>query len=213
MKRIRAAERKGAAMGRRRKLTGMRMLITGASQGLGRALALAAAAKGCKLVLAARSEDLLREVVQQAEQAGGEAVAVVADVTRAEDRQRMLEAAVSRFGGLDILINNAGVSATGHFSDAAEPRLRTIMEVNFFALTETTRLAIPILAEGNRPMIVNISSVSGRRATPARSEYCASKFAVQGFTEALRAELVRYGIDVLAVCPGLIGTEFHKHHL
>lgn len=200
-------------MGQRRDLTGLRVLITGASRGLGSSLALAAARRGCRLVLAARSTGPLEQVAHEAEQLGAQVAAVAADVTRAEDRQRMLDTAVQRFGGLDILINNAGVGATGHFSDASEQRLRAIMEVNFFGTTEVTRLAIPLLAQGRTPMIVNVSSVSGKRATPARSEYCASKFAVQGLTESLRAELVRYGIDVLAVCPGLMATDFQKHHL
>jgi short-subunit dehydrogenase len=87
------------------------------------------------------------------------------------------------------------------------------MEVNFFALTETTRVFLPLLRQGNRPAIVNISSIAGKRGIPARSEYSASKFAVQGFSEALRAEMARFGIDVLVVCPGLTQTNFSKNML
>jgi short-subunit dehydrogenase len=189
----------------------MRILITGASQGIGRALAEAATRRGAKLVLVARSEDRLHHLAAELRAGGAAVEAVVADVTNPADRQRMLQAAVDRFGGLDILINNAGIGATGHFAEASEERLRKIMEVNFFALAETIRLAVPILRNGNRPMIVNISSVVGKRALPARSEYSASKYAVQGLSEALRAELVRYGIDVLVVCPGLTATNFPQN--
>src|SRR5262249_45963839 len=125
----------------------------------------------------------------------------------------VVEAAVRHFGGLDILINNAGIGATGHFSDASPERLRTIMEVNFFGVTETTRAFLPLLQGGRRPAIVNISSIAGKRGIPARSEYSASKFALQGFSEALRAELARYGIDVLVICPGLTQTNFSQNML
>jgi len=87
------------------------------------------------------------------------------------------------------------------------------MEVNFFAMTETTRLFLPLLKRGNRPAVVNISSVLGKRSLPGRSEYCASKFAVQGFSEALRAELDKDGVDVLVVCPGLTRTNFGRNML
>ena len=125
----------------------------------------------------------------------------------------MVEAAGRHFGGLDVLVNNAGIGATGHFADGRPERLRTIMEVNFFGLTETTRVCLPLLRQGQTPAIVNISSIAGKRGIPARSEYSASKFAVQGFSEALRAELAKDGIDVLVVCPGLTQTNFSQNML
>ncbi len=200
-------------MGQRRTLPGSRMLITGASQGIGRALALAAAARGARVLAVARSADLLTELADQAKTAGGILVTVQADITSPDDRQAMVEAARHHFGGLDVLVNNAGIGATGHFAECGPERLRSIMEVNFFALAETTRAFIPLLSEGTRPAIVNVSSVAGKRAIPARSEYSASKFAVQGLSEALRAEMVRFGIDVLVVCPGLTDTNFSKNML
>jgi short-subunit dehydrogenase len=96
----------------------------------------------------------------------------------------------------------------GLFEDANPDRVRRIMEVNFFALVEMTRLALPLLKQGVHPMIVNISSILGHRAAPYNSEYSASKFAVHGFSEALRAELARHGIEVLIVSPGTTSTEF-----
>jgi short-subunit dehydrogenase len=195
-------------MGQRRTLAGSRILITGASQGIGRALALAAARRGARVLAAARSEPLLQELAAEARTAGHPLETVVADVTSHADRQRMVDAARRCFGGLDVLVNNAGIGATGHFAEVSPDRLRKIMEVNFFGLTETTRVFLPMLRGGTKPAVVNISSVAGKRAIPARSEYSASKFAVQGFSEALRAELAKDGIDVLVVCPGLTQTNF-----
>jgi short-subunit dehydrogenase len=200
-------------MGQRRTLAGARVLITGASQGIGRALALAAARRGARVLAVARSDDLLQELAAEARSAGSILEPVRADVTSPDDRQAMVEAALRHFGGLDVLVNNAGIGATGHFAECGPERLRAIMEVNFFALTETTRVFIPLLRQGERPAIVNISSIAGKRAIPARSEYSASKFAVQGFSEALRAEMVRFGIDVLVICPGLTDTNFSKNML
>ncbi|MCI0377543.1 MAG: SDR family oxidoreductase [Gemmataceae bacterium] len=198
-------------MGQRRRLAGMRMLITGASQGIGRALALAAAARGALVLAAARNEDLLKELSSQGRYQGGTLEWVQADVTSAVDRQKMVDAALRQFGGLDILVNNAGIGATGHFADVGPERMRKIFEVNFFGLTETVRVFLPILKKGTKPAIVNISSIAGKRGIPARSEYSASKFAVQGFSEALRAELAKDGVDVLVVCPGLTQTNFSQN--
>jgi short-subunit dehydrogenase len=200
-------------MGQRRSLPGLRVLITGASQGIGRSLAVLAAKKGMRVLAAARSDALLQALQTEVRQGDGVLETVHADVTCPEDRRRMVEAAQDFFGGLDVLVNNAGVGATGHMAEASPERLRKIMEVNFFGLTETTRVCLPLLRQGNRPAIVNVSSIAGKRGLPARSDYSASKFAVQGFSEALRPELAREGIDVLVVCPGLTQTNFSQNML
>jgi short-subunit dehydrogenase len=200
-------------MGQRRTIAGSRILITGASQGIGEALAEAAAARGAKVLAAARNGELLAELAKRVKAAGGVLETVQADVTSPDDRRRMVEAAVQHFGGLDILVNNAGIGATGHFADVGAERMRKIFEVNFFGLTETTRVFLPLLKQGQRPAIVNISSIAGKRGIPARSDYSASKFAVQGFSEALRAELAKDGVDVLVVCPGLTQTNFSHNML
>jgi short-subunit dehydrogenase len=197
----------------RRDIRGLRILITGASQGIGRALAEAAASRGARVLAAARSGPLLAELAASVRAAGGVIETVEADVTEAADRSRMVQAAEQHFGGLDVLVNNAGIGATGHFAEVGPDRLRKIMEVNFFGLTETTRVCLPALKKGNTPAIVNISSIAGKRGIPARSEYSASKFAVQGFSEALRAELDKDGIEVLVVCPGLTQTNFSQNML
>jgi short-subunit dehydrogenase len=194
-------------MGRRRDIAGSRMLITGASQGIGRELAVLAARQGARVLAGARSAELLRELTAEGVQT------LQADVTSAVDRKAMADAMTRFFGGLDVLVNNAGIGATGHFGEASEGRLRQIFEVNFFGLSELTRICLPLLKQGNRPAIVNISSIVAKRGLPGRSEYSASKFAVAGLSEALRAELAIYGIDVLVINPGLTQTNFPKNML
>jgi NAD(P)-dependent dehydrogenase (short-subunit alcohol dehydrogenase family) len=156
-------------MGRHCPVQGSRLLITGASQGIGRALALEAARRGARVLAAARSENQLRELAEEIHKTRGTIAIVAADVTRPEDRQKMVEAALKHYDGLDILVNNAGIGATGHFADCGPDRLRKIMEVNFFGLTETTRVCLPLLKKGRQPAIVNISSIAGKRGIPARS--------------------------------------------
>lgn len=195
----------------RRQLAGLRLLVTGASQGIGKALAEAAARRGAKVLAVARNAALLDAMKQRLASDGLSIETLIADVTSHEDRQRMVMVAHDRFGGLDVLINNAGIGATGHFVEASPDRLRRIMEVNFFGLTETTRAFLPLLRQGRTPAIVNISSIAGLRGIPARSEYSASKFAVEGFSEALRAELAKWDIDVIVICPGLTRTNFSEN--
>src|SRR5438876_8210324 len=200
-------------MGQRRSISGSRFLITGASQGIGRELAAQAARQGAKVLAAARNADLLHQLADEAKTHGGTLEVLRADVTAPADRQAMADAMQRHFGGLDVLVNNAGIGATGHFADATEERLRQIFEVNFFGLAELTRICLPLLKRGTQPAIVNVSSIVGKRGLPGRSEYSASKFAVQGLSEALRAELAIYGIDVIVINPGLTQTNFPKNML
>ena len=194
-------------------LSGARAILTGASSGIGHALALRLAEQGVRLVLASRNRERLDALAATIRQRGGEAHVVATDVADAAQRAHLIELAVAALGGLDILVNNAGVGARGPFAEATEDRLRRIFEVNFFSCTELTRLAIPHLRRGRNPTIVNISSILGKRGIPNMVEYCASKFALQGWSEGLRAELALQGIHVLVVCPGTIETEFRKRML
>ncbi len=186
----------------RRDFRGSRILITGASGAIGRCLAEQAAREGARLALVARSADKLQELAGTLAALGTEVLVLPADVTSEHDRQHVLSAVVERFDGLDVLINNAGVGSFGRFAECSEEILRQVMEVNFFAPAELIRLAIPVLRYGRQPAVVNIASLCGRRGLPAWSEYSASKFALCGLTEALRGEMVRFGIDVLLVEPG-----------
>jgi short-subunit dehydrogenase len=197
----------------RRSIQGIRAVVTGASSGIGCQLALELARQGARLVLTARREQRLGQLVEEIRQLGQEAHAVVGDITDAQLRSDLLEAAQTYLGGLDLLVNNAGVGAIGPFRKASEARLRRVMEVNFFAPVELIRAALPMLRDGTRPMIVNVSSVLGHRAVPNKSEYSASKFALHGFSDALRAEVARQGIDVLLVSPSTTRTEFFDNVL
>jgi short-subunit dehydrogenase len=196
-----------------RDLTGQRLLITGASSGIGRSLAEQAGRQGARLVLVARTADRLAQLAQTIVEEGGTALAVPGDISAPGDRQQLFTTIQDRFGGLDVLINNAGVGSFGHFAESSEAVLRQVMEVNFFAPAELIRLAIPLLRQGQQPAIVNVASMCGRRGLPAWPEYSASKFALCGLTEALRAELVRFSIDVLLILPGLTRTDLGEHLL
>jgi short-subunit dehydrogenase len=197
----------------RRSIDGMRGILTGASSGIGRALTLMLAKEGASLVLVARNAEQLASLAGEVARIGGKAQVVVGDICNPNVREQAIQTAVASFGGLDLLINNAGIGALGRFADASPDRLRRIMEVNFFAPAELIRAAIPELRRGRAPLVVNISSILGHRGIPHSSEYCASKFALQGFSESLRSELRRLGIDLLVVSPGTTMTDFFDHNL
>lgn len=197
----------------KRDLRQKRMLITGASSGIGRAIAEQAAAAGARVALTARSADKLDELAKTLAGRGAEALAVPGDVTSDADRRRVIQTVVDKFGGLDVLVNNAGVASFGHFADSTEEILRRIMEVNFFAPIELIRLAIPHLTKGVQPAIVNVSSMCGRCAMPAWPEYSASKYALCGMSEALRGEMARFDIDLLVILPGLTQTDLRQNML
>ena len=192
----------------KREISDSRVIVTGASSGIGRALVVELCRGGAKVVAVARRAERLAELAALVCQAGGVVETLAGDITDPAVRQQAIARVDERFGGLDILINNAGIGAMGLFEEATAERLRRVMEVNFFALVEMTRAALPLLKQGRRPMIVNVGSILGHRGVPHSSEYAASKFAVHGFSEALRTELSVHGIDVLVVAPGTTETEF-----
>jgi short-subunit dehydrogenase len=196
-----------------RSLEKRRIIITGASSGIGRCLAEQAGARGARVALAARSAGKLAELCDLLRQRGTEALAVPCDITIDDDRKRLLDTVDKNWSGLDALINNAGVASFGHFADSSEAILRQIMEVNFFAPAELIRRAIPLLEQGCEPAIVNVASMCGRRGLPAWPEYSASKFALCGLTEALRGEMARFDIDVLLIVPGLTRSDLPAHLL
>lgn len=190
-----------------------RAIVTGASGGIGRALALDLAKAGAKVALASRSGDKLAALAAEIKAAGGDAIAVPTDVTKDDDRRNLIAATVAAFGGLDLLVNNAGVGSWGHFADSTEAINRTLMDVNFFAPVELTRLAVPYLTDGNQPAIVNVTSRCGRKGLPAWPEYSASKFALIAMSEAWRCEFARFDIDVLTIVPGRTTGGFHDNML
>jgi len=196
-----------------RSIAGCRTLLTGGSSGIGRALATQLVVEGAQLLVVARRPERLAELAASVVNASGRLEVLVGDITVPDARQAAIERMRQLYGGMDLLVNNAGIGAAGLFSEAAPERLRRVMEVNFFAATEMVRLSLPLLRAGNRPMIVNVSSILGHRGIPGSAEYCASKFALQGFSESLRAELSPAGIDVLVVSPGTTQTEFFERSI
>jgi NAD(P)-dependent dehydrogenase (short-subunit alcohol dehydrogenase family) len=196
-----------------RDLAGKRAILTGASGGIGRAVAAALVRAGTRIALASRSADKLNALAAGLKSVGGDVIAVPADVTAPEDRRRLVESAVEAFGGLDLLVNNAGVGSWGHFADSTEAICRTVMEVNFFGPVELTRLALPHLTRGNRPAVVNVTSMCGRKGMPAWPEYSASKFALVGMSEAWRGEFARFDVDVLTIVPGMTDSGFQNNWL
>ncbi len=134
---------------------------------------------------------MLAELADKLVAAGASAFAIAADLTVQRQREMVIDAAVEKMGGLDVLINNAGVASWGHFDTSSEAVLRTIMEVNFFAPAELMRLAAPHLMKGRQPAVVNVASICGRRGLPGWTEHSASKYALVGLSEALRGEFSR----------------------
>jgi len=190
-----------------------RILITGASSGIGQALARQLATKGARVATTARRGDRLARLSQDLTRLGATNVHLAGDITDATHRASLVQLVVDRWGGLDCLINNAGVGAIGDFAQDTSDRLRYIMEVNFFAPVELIREVLPVTRAGHHPMLVNIGSVLGHRAVKSKSEYCASKFALHGFSDALRAELASEGIHVLLVSPSTTKSEFFDNVL
>jgi short-subunit dehydrogenase len=198
----------------KREIAGSRSIVTGASSGIGRELAVQLSQQGGHAVLVARSEDKLRELAETISadpQCTGSIEIVAGDVTDSAVRREAIERAQTVFGGLDAVINNAGVGAFGLFIESTPERLRQIMEVNFFAAAELIREALPALQNGRRPIIVNVGSILGHRGIPRMNEYCASKFAMQGLSQSLRIELRKLRIDLLVVSPGTVRTEFYDN--
>ena len=195
----------------RRSLVGCRAIVTGASSGIGREIAKQLYVAGAELVLTARRAERLESLKHEIAVDERKVVCVAGDVTDADLRGSLVHAAANELGGLDLLVNNAGIGAIGPFAEADEGRLRQIMEVNFFAPLELIRLSLPYLKAGKAPLICNVGSVLGHCAVPMKSEYCASKFALHGFTDALRNELRDNGIDVLLVSPSTTDSEFFHH--
>lgn len=192
----------------RRTLSDKRVILTGASSGIGRELAILLYDRGARLILNARRTEKLEELVREMNAVPERVQIVSGSVTEETVRRELVLRSEKVFGGLDLLINNAGIGAMGEFHTASPSRLREIMEVNFFAPVELTRLALPLLAKGITPAVVSIDSVLGYFAVPDKSEYCASKFALRGMMSALRSELLDSHIDVLSISPSTTDTPF-----
>ncbi len=192
----------------RRNLKNARIIVTGASSGIGRALAIQLCQRGANVLATARRVERLNELRELCKSMPGVLTTLEGDLTSQQHRQKILEQATSQWNALDVLINNAGAGAIGRFDDASSDRLRRVMEIDFFAPVELTRLCLPLLERGRRPAILNIGSVLSHRAVPNKSEYCAAKFAMRGWAESLRVELAAQNIEVLMLSPSTTRSEF-----
>jgi short-subunit dehydrogenase len=189
------------------------LVITGASSGIGEALARAFAARGDNVVLAARNEEALVRVAAACERAGGKPLSVRTDVTDPEQCRALVDEAVERFGGVDVLVNNAGLSMWARFEEVTDLSLfERIMRVNYLGSVYCTHHALPHLKRA-RGLVVAISSLTGKTGVPTRSGYAASKHAMQGFFDSLRIELLGSGVDVLVASPGFVRTGIRERVL
>ena len=181
-------------------------VITGASSGIGEALALQYAARGENVVLAARSQKDLDRVASDCEKAGGTVIAVSTDVGDPEACKALMEAAVAKFGGIDVLVNNAGVSMRAMFRDITDLTLfERVMKINYLGSVYCTHFALPHLL-ASKGLLVAVSSLTGKTGVPSRTGYAASKHAMQGFFDSLRIELMETGVDVLVASPGFVDS-------
>lgn len=183
------------------------VIITGASSGIGKALAGEFAGRGCKLVIAARRIDLLEKL--KVDLAPAEVLPLQIDVSREAECRQLIGAAIERFGRIDILVNNAGISMRAVFEDVDLSVLRKLMDVNFWGTVYCTKYALPYLLQ-TKGSVVGIISVAGYIGLPGRTGYAASKFAIRGFLDTLRIENMKKGLHVLVAAPGFTASEVRK---
>ncbi|MFC4360122.1 SDR family oxidoreductase [Halobium salinum] len=193
-------------------LEGKAAIVTGASSGIGEATAEMLAEAGASVALAARREDELEQLADRIEENGGEALVVPTDVTDGDQVDALVDETVETFGSLDILVNNAGVMLLERLDEADTDNLRQMVEVNLLGLMDATHSALPYMQKQGEGHIVNISSVAGRKAMAGGSGYNATKFGVNGFTEALRQEVSGEDfIRTTLIEPGYVDTELAEH--
>jgi NADP-dependent 3-hydroxy acid dehydrogenase YdfG len=193
-------------------LEGRKVLITGASSGIGEACALAVTAEGGAVALGARRKDRLDELAEKINDGGGTAVAIEADIADEGQAQKLVEGARDGMGGLDGLVNNAGVMLLGPLQGADPEEWRTMINVNLFGLLYCTHYALPIIRDGGGGDVVNVSSVAGRIAAFGSGVYNMTKWGVVGYSESLRQEGAHIGVRVTCVEPGFVETELQGHN-
>ena len=197
----------------RRILQGKRIIVTGASSGIGLSLVHQLASRGARLVLMARNAEALDRVTLELSRRDVQAVSAAGDVSMPEARVQAVELCTRAWGGVDGAVLCAGIGASAPFERHTTEEFRRIMEVNFFANVDFIQQLLPLLRMGEQPFITLVGSIVGHVAIPYRTAYCASKFALHGFASSLRHELAGQGVDLLEVDPGRTDTPFDSRQV
>lgn len=188
------------------------VVITGGSSGIGKALAETFGRNGSKIVITGRNADELSKAVAELKAKGITIEGYQADVSLEEDNRKMAEKAVAQYGTIDVLINNAGISMRALFDEVDLAVVKKVMDINFYGVLYATKYCLPEIKK-NKGSVIGISSIAGFRGLPGRTGYSASKFALNGFLEVLRTELLKTGVHVLTACPGFTASNIRKRSL
>lgn len=188
------------------------VVITGATSGIGKALAFTFGLQGSKIFITGRNQQALDETVSELVSKQIIVRGCLADAASESDNEKMVNEAIQSFGGIDVLICNAGISMRALFEDISLETFKKVMDVNFYGTVYAVKAALPHILK-TQGSIVGISSINGKRATPARSAYSASKYAMEGFLESLRTEVMKRGVHVLSVCPGFTASNIRNKAL
>ncbi len=190
------------------KLKGQVAIVTGSARGIGRAIAIALAKEGCDVVINSRTKKEVDVTTKEIEKLGVEVLPVVADVSNEKEVNKMINATIKKFGRIDILVNNAGIGLYKDFAKMSSEEINSILDTNLKGLILCTKNTLPHMIKRNYGRIINISSGAGKTGIAGLAVYCATKFGVIGFTEALAGELPN-DIKVYAVCPGGVDTKMY----
>ena len=185
------------------------VIITGASSGIGEACAMEFARKEATVVIAARNIDKLQSVGDEIRKINQDVLEIQCDVSIKKDCERLVEETIKNYGQIDVLINNAGISMRAIFNDLELDVIEKIMNINFFGTVYCTKFALPYLLK-TKGSVVGVSSIAGYIGLPARTGYSASKYAMQGFLDALRTENLKTGLHVMVACPGFTASNIRK---
>ena len=188
------------------------VIITGGTSGIGKALAHEFGSKGSQIFITGRNQQALDQTLEELRKNGVQAMGMTADVSVEEDNKKMAEACLREFGKIDILINNAGISMRAVFQEVDLDVVKEVMDINFYGVLYATKYCLPSILE-RKGSVVGISSIAGFRGLPGRTGYSASKFALQGFLEVLRTEMLKTGVHVLTACPGFTASNIRKRSL
>ncbi|WP_276368124.1 SDR family oxidoreductase [Chryseolinea sp. H1M3-3] len=188
------------------------VIITGGSSGIGKALAKEFGSHGSKILITGRNKEQLQSTVEELKTKGITAAGFVADVSDEHDNRLMAEEAIKKFGTIDILINNAGISMRALFEEVDLSVIKKVMDINFFGALYATKYCLPEIIK-NKGSVIGISSIAGYRGLPGRAGYSASKFALNGFLEVLRTEYLKRDVHVLTACPGFTASNIRKRSL